>query len=123
MPFNFSSSAIKVFRAFAGWVVVPQWDHPGGLILPQFEVMIADENDDPVPAGTPGEMLIRPNEPGIMSDGYFAMPDRTVKRVNLKLFRCFSWVSKHVRGLNHKGHCPGNSGPAKHVLPKSRQYG
>lgn len=63
----------------AGWVVVPQWDHPGGLILPHFDVAIHDENDDPVPPGTPGEMVIRPREPGVMSDGYFGMPERTVE--------------------------------------------
>jgi len=26
----------------AGWVVVPQWDHPGGVVLPEFEVAIVD---------------------------------------------------------------------------------
>ncbi len=62
-----------------GWVVVPQWDHEGGLILPAFEVMIADEQDNPLPAGVAGEMLIRPKEPGIISDEYFGMPDATLK--------------------------------------------
>ena len=38
----------------AGWVVVPQWDHEGGIVLPHFEVAILDDNDDKVPAGTPG---------------------------------------------------------------------
>lgn len=63
----------------AGWVVVPQWDHPGGIILPHFEVAIVDENDDPLPANTSGEMVIRPLEPGVMSDGYFDMPERTLE--------------------------------------------
>lgn len=62
-----------------GWVVVPQWDHPGGIILPEFEVLIADENDNPLPAGTAGEMLIRPKEPGIISDEYFGMPEETLE--------------------------------------------
>ena len=61
----------------AGWVVVPQWDHPGGKVLPHFEVAIFDENDDPVPAGTVGEMVIRPREAGVMSDGYFGRDDKT----------------------------------------------
>lgn len=63
----------------AGWVVVPQWDHPGGIILPHFEVAIFDENDDPLPPNTPGELVIRPLEAGVMSDGYFGMPERTLK--------------------------------------------
>jgi len=40
----------------AGWVVAPQWDHPGGVVLPEFEIAIMDENDHPLPAETPGEL-------------------------------------------------------------------
>ena len=61
----------------AGWVVVPQWDHPGGKILPHFEVKIVDENDDYLPAGEVGEIVIRPHEAGVMSDGYFGMDEKT----------------------------------------------
>ena len=61
----------------AGWVVVPQWDHPGGKILPHFDVKIMDENDDFLPAGEIGEIVIRPKEAGVMSDGYFGRPDKT----------------------------------------------
>ena len=61
----------------AGWVVIPQWDHPGGIILPHFEVKIMDENDDILPAGEVGEIVIRPKEARVMSDGYFGMPDKT----------------------------------------------
>ncbi len=63
----------------AGWVVVPQWNHPGGVVLPHFDVEIHNENDDPLPPGQPGEMVIRPLEPGVMSDGYFGMPERTLE--------------------------------------------
>lgn len=63
----------------AGWVVVPQWDHEGGIVLPHFEVAILDDNDDKVPAGTPGHVVVRPNEPGVMANGYFGMPERTLE--------------------------------------------
>lgn len=63
----------------AGWVVAPQWDHPGGVVLPHFEVGILDDDDEPVPAGTPGHVVVRPLEPGVMSDGYFGMPERTLE--------------------------------------------
>ena len=63
----------------AGWVVVPQWDHPGGTVLPHFDIAIVDDNDDCLPANTPGELVIRPLEPGVMSDGYFDMPERTLQ--------------------------------------------
>jgi len=63
----------------AGWVVVPQWDHPGGVVLPHYEVAVVDGNDDPLPPGEDGEMVIRPREPGVMADGYFGMPDKTLE--------------------------------------------
>jgi len=63
----------------AGWVVVPQWDNPGGVVLPHFDIAIVDENDDPVPPGEDGELIIRPLEPGVMSDGYFGMPEKTLE--------------------------------------------
>ena len=61
----------------AGWVVVPQWDHPGGVVLPHFDLQIVDDFDDPLPAGEVGEVVIRPNEPGVMSDEYYGMPEKT----------------------------------------------
>lgn len=68
----------------AGWVVAPQWDHPGGIILPEFEVAVVDDNGDQLPAGQSGEMLVRCKEPGVMSDEYFGMPEVTLKsRKNL----------------------------------------
>lgn len=63
----------------AGWVAVPQWDHHGAVVLPHFEVEIHDENDEPVAPGTPGQMVVRPREPGVMADGYFGMPERTLE--------------------------------------------
>lgn len=63
----------------AGWVVIPQWDHPGGIVLPHYEVRIVDEHDDFLPSGAKGEMVIRPLEAGVMSDGYFGMPDATLE--------------------------------------------
>ena len=63
----------------AGWVVVPQWDHPGGLVLPHYELAIVDDNDEPLPPGQDGEIVIRPREPGVMSDEYVGMPDKTME--------------------------------------------
>lgn len=61
----------------AGWVVAPQWDHPGGRILPEFDVSIVDDEDRPVLVGEAGELLIRGKEPGVMSDEYVGMPEET----------------------------------------------
>ncbi|WP_209010776.1 AMP-binding protein [Labrenzia sp. PHM005] len=63
----------------AGWVAVPQWDHYGGIVLPHFDVEIHDDNGEELPAGMAGHMVVRPKEPGVMSDGYFGMPERTLE--------------------------------------------
>ena len=63
----------------AGWIVAPQWNHPGGIVLPEYEVAIVDDNDELLPPNTAGEMVIRAKEPGIMSDEYFGMPEETLR--------------------------------------------
>ena len=63
----------------AGWVVVLQWDHEGGLVLPHFEVAILDDTDDIVPPGAPGHVVVRRNELGVMADGHFGLPERTLE--------------------------------------------
>ena len=42
-----------------------------------YEIRIGDENDDPLPAGQAGEILIRPREPAVILQGYFGQPDVT----------------------------------------------
>jgi crotonobetaine/carnitine-CoA ligase len=45
-----------------------------------FEVALVDPaTDAPVPAGQPGEIVVRPKVPGAFMAGYFRMPDRTVE--------------------------------------------
>ncbi|MGF7159151.1 crotonobetaine/carnitine-CoA ligase [Rhodoligotrophos appendicifer] len=45
----------------------------------RFDVMVADENDMPVPPGTLGEILVRPKQPWITMLGYWNQPAQTVK--------------------------------------------
>ena len=49
-----------------------------GRVIPPYDVRLFDEQDRPVERGEVGEMVIRPNEPSIMSQGYFAMPEATL---------------------------------------------
>ena len=49
-----------------------------GRAIPNYEIRLVDEHDRPVPSGTVGEMVIRPNEPSIMSQGYFGAAEATV---------------------------------------------
>jgi crotonobetaine/carnitine-CoA ligase len=49
-----------------------------GKVRSIYQVRIADDNDDEVPAGEVGEILVRPTEPGTSFSGYLAMPQATV---------------------------------------------
>jgi len=50
-----------------------------GRVGRDFETIIADEHDNPVPVGTPGEILVRPRRPYIMFQGYWNRPGDTVR--------------------------------------------
>jgi len=52
-----------------------------GVLMDQwFEVKLADpETDEEVPEGEIGELLIRPKVPGIITEGYLGMPEKTVE--------------------------------------------
>jgi carnitine-CoA ligase len=62
----------------------PPFDEParptscGQLRTDLFEMILADENDEPVPVGTPGEALIRPLQPNALMAGYWRKPEATV---------------------------------------------
>jgi crotonobetaine/carnitine-CoA ligase len=55
--------------------------HPGaaGRVLDDFEVAIVDEQDQPVPTGQVGEVVVRPRRPFITSLGYWRKPIATVE--------------------------------------------
>jgi crotonobetaine/carnitine-CoA ligase len=46
--------------------------------MPGFEARIVDEHDDAVPDGTPGELVLRADEPWAFASGYRGMADETV---------------------------------------------
>lgn len=50
-----------------------------GRVRPGFEARVVDEDDNELPAGTPGELLLRASEPFAFATGYFGMPDKTVE--------------------------------------------
>ena len=53
---------------------------PGSCGKPMgpWEVQLQDEDGFPVPAGTPGELVVRATEPSVLTDGYWAMPEATL---------------------------------------------
>jgi crotonobetaine/carnitine-CoA ligase len=62
-----------------GWVVNPQPDNLGGVVRDGWRIAVVDAHDEPLPPGAVGELVVRAEKPGIMSYGYFAMPEKTVE--------------------------------------------
>lgn len=57
-------------------------DHrPGtmGFLLDGFDAIVADTDDQPLPDGQAGELLLRAREPFAMALGYYGMPEKTVE--------------------------------------------
>ncbi|GAA1845477.1 ATP-dependent acyl-CoA ligase [Pseudonocardia ailaonensis] len=50
-----------------------------GRQSPYYEVRIVDEQDNELPVGEPGELVIRPRRPFLVGSGYIGMPERTVE--------------------------------------------
>jgi crotonobetaine/carnitine-CoA ligase len=50
-----------------------------GRVNADFDVRIFDEDDNELPAGTPGEIVVRPRRPDIMFEGYWNRPAETLK--------------------------------------------
>lgn len=50
-----------------------------GQVQPGFQARVVDEADNPLPAGTAGELVLRADEPFAFATGYFGMPDKTVE--------------------------------------------
>lgn len=50
-----------------------------GKLHPEWEMAIVDEQDEPVAAGEPGELVFRPRTPWLISPGYVGRPEATVE--------------------------------------------
>ncbi|MBI1386111.1 MAG: AMP-binding protein [Rhizobiales bacterium] len=57
-----------------------------GRVRDLYEIRIGDENDDPVPVGAQGEILIRTREPYSIIQGYFGDPEGTIKATRNQWF-------------------------------------
>jgi crotonobetaine/carnitine-CoA ligase len=74
---------VKLVEAYGSTDVgVPIYSDPAlprrpgscGRPIPEYDVRIVDASDRPVPVGGVGEIVVRPNEPGLINDGYLGMP-------------------------------------------------
>jgi crotonobetaine/carnitine-CoA ligase len=50
-----------------------------GPVYQGFRARVVDADDDEVPPGVPGELILRAEEPFAFATGYFGMPERTVE--------------------------------------------
>jgi crotonobetaine/carnitine-CoA ligase len=57
-----------------------QYAKPGtaGKCIPEYDVRIFDEHDNELPVGEVGQIVWRPQRPGLMYDGYWGRPDATL---------------------------------------------
>jgi crotonobetaine/carnitine-CoA ligase len=56
----------------------PRRYEASGRPVPQFDVAIVDDDDEPVPTGTVGELVVRPRRPHAMMTGYHRDPAATL---------------------------------------------
>ncbi|MQP68304.1 AMP-binding protein [Niveispirillum sp. SYP-B3756] len=54
-------------------------EESAGRPTDEYEIMIVDADDQPVPEGTVGEIVYRPREPNVMFEGYWRRPEDTAK--------------------------------------------
>ncbi|KAJ5674354.1 uncharacterized protein N7477_004288 [Penicillium maclennaniae] len=50
-----------------------------GMLRPGYQLRIADQEDEPLPPNTPGQLLLRSENPNAFFQGYFSDPANTVK--------------------------------------------
>jgi len=50
-----------------------------GRPIDAYQVRLVDADDHEVPVGDVGEIVVRPNEPSLICDGYLGMPEETVR--------------------------------------------
>jgi carnitine-CoA ligase len=49
-----------------------------GKVLPRWSIRLLDEHGFEVPVGQAGELVVRPNEPSVITAGYYGMPEATL---------------------------------------------
>jgi crotonobetaine/carnitine-CoA ligase len=82
--FNLELTSVYSLSDYANATMLPPGHPPeksrsAGQPRPQMQVAILDDEDFPLPAGQVGEICLRANEPWIAAQGYYAMPEATLK--------------------------------------------
>ena len=70
-----------------------------GWPRPDFEVRLVDADDNEVPRGTAGELVVRPREPWVMMAGYHGMPEATAEAWRNLWFHTGDMMRQDDRGM------------------------
>ena len=95
-------------------VVEPRRAGSCGKVIDAYDVRLFDDNDAEVATGSVGEIVVRPNEPSIMSSGYYDMPEATVAANRNLWFHTgdlarrdvdgyFSFVGRRAESIRRRG--------------------
>ena len=85
-----------------------------GRPVPQYEVAVVDADDNEVPSGTVGELVVRPRVPGVMMTGYHRQPEATLAAFRNGWFHTgdlatieedgyIRWVDRAVDAIRRRG--------------------
>ena len=69
-----------------------------GRLAAGISAIVADEDDAHLPDGTPGELLVRADDPFAFATGYFGLPDKTVEAWRNLWFHTGDRVIRHADG-------------------------
>ena len=69
-----------------------------GKVLGPWRVMLADDEGFEVPVGTPGELLVRPEEPSVLMDGYWGQPEQSLNVLRNQWFHTGDILRKDADG-------------------------
>jgi len=78
------SNAFGQTEALVTTISADEYVAPGssGKCAPEFDVRIFDDNNNELPPGQAGEVVVRPLQPDIMFKGYWRRPEETLKLMN-----------------------------------------
>lgn len=76
---------------------------PGALgrVVEGFEAKVVDDDDVEVPAGTPGELVVRHHQPFSVATGYYGRPEETAKAWRNLWFHTGDCVVRDAGGVFH----------------------
>ena len=88
--------------------------HGMGVLHPDYEARVVDQFDVEVAPGTPGELVVRPRQPHLISSGYHRNPEATVDSrrnlwfhtgdvVSLAADGCFTFVDRKSDSVRRRG--------------------